>query len=931
MRYHIATGVYKKFSILSIALIFALTSVSGAALSVALSKIVNAAGTPSIIKVDSYYVKEKYKGVATDITVDGLTDVSNVEVSVNRSGGAAPITKTSKASVNTTLSTGTVAETTAPIIIQHGTYSEADSSSWNPAPAWASASTPVSVTVKITYAGGVLTETDDTISETKALLSEVIPSAPSISSPYFTIFNHAFGTGLTVSDFISDPNVNELKIELYKGATLLTSAKAKPSLFSTYLADGQHTLSNEFKIPGPQSDSTSWDYNNDFVWNVDTQPTSAKFTLTGANGTVTETVTGYNVSESSPSANYHNILAATPPAVTINAPTGIAGNSFTVNGTAQSVNKLNRVYVQLVHRETSTRYGGTTINLIPKGVSSDWSVDYDATKMNLPEGTYAAHVSVTDMLGGTSSSGWTANFKLDKTAPTFAIVSPANNSTVKGTQSISAIITDANDIKKLLMNVGDGHGNYTWEEGKASKITRTGNTFHIDIDTNTLPNGVNHVVLRATDGAGNTRWYNNNAATRAHSYKVDNAAPEVAILSPANESPHNGSVAIRGKVKDNEDNLRHYYIRIDRQTGPNTWSKIHDATTKTSASFNDKVLYTLPADAAEGRYRVQLSARDNVGGGSGTGNRSDDVYSYFVVDKTNPVASSIATDRTLYGGTFSIIQVTGAVNDENIASYRFTIDGTAVSSGWTATAGGNVAASLGLPSNSGSYTVLLEAQDKAGNIHSVATAITVDKEVDVISSLSNNDLLSGVETITANLGENGTIQLTFLDEDDEEVTVSGTATLSPDRISFRFNTTQLENGEYTLSILGTDELGNTVTRTIGFEVFNAPYTPNRTSGNATGALLATATDATPVNTNITLFNNNIPLGQGGFVAGAATTNQQRPLDEGQVKAASTNSSKEKEIVEAASSNFAWYWILLLIAVLVAAYYAYRNWKLSSEK
>ncbi len=937
MRYHSATEVYRKFSIISIAFIFAITSVTGTALSVAISGIASAAGAPSIVSVDSYYVKGTYKGVATDIKVDGLTDVSNVEVQVNRSGGATPITKTSKAPVNTTLSTGTVATTTAPIIIQHGTYSEAGSSSWNPASAWASASTPVSVTVTITYAGGAtLTKTDDTISENLALLSEVMPATPDIHSLRYTTVNGSY-KGIVIDQYVRNfSDATSYKATIHRADGSSVSRTGNVDVLNIINSGGNKSLTTPFNFAGNTDGSTYGAQSA--VWTPATKPVGVTIEIvTTSYGTIVLSTPPSQTLIEGASKLYENIIPNYPPATTLNVEglnNGLVGNTFTVSGDASAVYGLNRVYVQLVHRETSTRYGGTTINLLPNGTNAHWSQTYDATKLNLPEGTYAAHVSVIDKRGVSDSVGWTDNFKLDKTSPTFAIVTPMNNSTVNGTQRISATVTDANNIQKLLMNVGDGHGNYTWVAGKTSKITRVGDTFYIDIDTNTLPNGVNYVVLRATDGAGNTRYYNNNAATRAHSYKVDNAAPEVAIVSPANDSHHNGSVEIRGKVQDNEDNLRHYYVNIARQNSNNTWNTIYSKTTVTNQGFDNKALYTLPDSAAEGRYRVQLSARDSVGGGSDTGNRSNDIYTYFVVDKTSPTASSLATDRTLYGGTYNTIQATGTVNDENIASYRFSIDGTSISSGWTATASGNVAASLGIPSISGTYTIRLEAQDKAGNTQSTTTAIFVDIDaVLTISGINDGNTLSGFRTMTASLEEDGTVDnFTFKDEDGDIVTVNGTsATPNPGQRSFRFNTTQLVNGEYTVTITGRDALGNSADpRTITFEVFNTPLAPNANGPTSGAPITLTAAPPIPAGLAANQFNTNNPQVLGISIDQEAANNQSGTGNtNGKVKASSTKNN-EKELVESTSSNFAWYWIPVLIAMLVAIYYGYRNWKLNKE-
>lgn len=101
------------------------------------------------------------------------------------------------------------------------------------------------------------------------------------------------------------------------------------------------------------------------------------------------------------------------PTTTIVAPTGTVGSTFTVSGVAQDDEALNRVYVQLVNRDDNKRYGGNTVHLIGEGTDAEWSVDYDADADGLPDGVYAAHVTVVDMEGNTGSAGWTENFTVD--------------------------------------------------------------------------------------------------------------------------------------------------------------------------------------------------------------------------------------------------------------------------------------------------------------------------------------------------------------------------------------------------------------------------------------------------------------------------------------------------------------------------------------
>src|SRR5690606_33134949 len=75
----------------------------------------------------------------------------------------------------------------------------------------------------------------------------------------------------------------------------------------------------------------------------------------------------------------HYYFDAAAPVTTMVSPTGMVGVKFTVSGKATDNLSLNRVYVQLVHRQTSKRYGGTTIHL--SGTEQDWSKEFDAVAL----------------------------------------------------------------------------------------------------------------------------------------------------------------------------------------------------------------------------------------------------------------------------------------------------------------------------------------------------------------------------------------------------------------------------------------------------------------------------------------------------------------------------------------------------------------------
>jgi hypothetical protein len=191
-------------------------------------------------------------------------------------------------------------------------------------------------------------------------------------------------------------------------------------------------------------------------------------------------------------------LDTNAPTTTIAAPKDLVGNTFTVSGDAKDNLSLNRVYVQLVNRENGKRYGGTTIDLIGKGTDAPWSVNYDASKLNLPDGKYAAHVSVVDMAGNTGSAGWTDDFTVDTTAPIVKITAPSNGDVLQGTVTVSGTTDPDTDHYWLVALDTDG------KVVKGSPGTVSGAAIQgWHWDTTKVPDGTYTIRLEARDKAGN--------------------------------------------------------------------------------------------------------------------------------------------------------------------------------------------------------------------------------------------------------------------------------------------------------------------------------------------------------------------------------------------------------------------------------------------
>jgi len=230
------------------------------------------------VNLDTYFVKSIYKGIATDIKVDNLTDANGVKVEVSREIDGS-IVKTAKTGVLNALNTGSSATATAPIVIQSGSYNEAGSGSWNmPAGSpWTSATTPTSVTVTITRDGGpdlIATKTINPTMGTFATLAEIMPAMPANSGPtvnfmdptpsensyvrgtitphvtasddygmgsyYVRVWKNAFESG--VSNLVSNGCSSA------PGTALLGTAQdvTCPVLNTTTLTDGKYVLSAQF-------------------------------------------------------------------------------------------------------------------------------------------------------------------------------------------------------------------------------------------------------------------------------------------------------------------------------------------------------------------------------------------------------------------------------------------------------------------------------------------------------------------------------------------------------------------------------------------------------------------------------------------------------------------------------------------------------------
>ncbi|HMS93188.1 MAG TPA: Ig-like domain-containing protein [Candidatus Saccharibacteria bacterium] len=259
---------------------------------------------------------------------------------------------------------------------------------------------------------------------------------------------------------------------------------------------------------------------------------------------------------------------------------------------------------------SSTRNAAASYNVSINGgpITNVTTTNY--TFDGLTDGTYTISVqsvAASGLVGGTATQTFTVELP-DTTPPTFAITNPVNGSYVRGTQTINAQITDESDISKVLVNIAGN--SRSWTNGSSATISRTGDIFSTTIDTKTIADGPVHVVLRGTDGAGNTRYWNNNASNRQHVFYVDNTRPVVELVSPvgASYNPVNYEV----KATDNLA-LQTVTAHIYDAAGTTLVKNCSSTVTPDGADEYNLVCPVSSLGLSDGTYTIRYNAADKAG------------------------------------------------------------------------------------------------------------------------------------------------------------------------------------------------------------------------------------------------------------------------------------------------------------------------------
>jgi hypothetical protein len=964
MRYHVATGVYKKFSILSIAFVFALTSISGAALPFAFSKIAAAtsAATPSTNianKTKNWAHINEVSKTSDSVTLEFVAPRNFLSCFEYRADGNTS-QQTSPTSPNAEITDG-----------RYPSFCLNNSSRTETIPA------NTYVEVRMVFGGEKNERFDWTQFDTTPLPNT--SGVTFVNSPKYTRANNSADIAAqivtldttTETRFFIDGNT-AAPISGYDigGAGATTNWWR----LTTPLPAGEHIITAEIKIGGNwyPVNGTGTAYSLDTPW--------AEYLLPQTNQTfrpndkvvrikaddefnqfknmvvvVNSLSHTINRSQCDDKGSYIlcdlenlNLPEGTYTAKTTtytqanNRVDNLVSTTFNIDGTAPVVANLaienvvgNLVKSQVKAAATITDTDTESVNFYVTNPRADGACTGNGSKLAefrqttaSVDGKYRANLDVNGLDGEycvsavardharNNSAPKHQKILIDNTAPTTPIIQTPTAEQYFSTAPIQntwTASTDASGISKYQVEYvyDDGHtfiGGPT-RDVPGSQTSRTHNP------SSSEQGGVT-IRVRAIDNTGNESVWSN----PVH-YTYDATAPTV----PTNGLPHNTDIGINDFhfTWDNSTDKSPVTYEFQSSLNPAQTSNVLTAGLWKSGVLSSNTIHS--TGAPDGTWYWQVRAIDAAGNKSAW----SPIWN-VTLDSIGPTATiNLPAGGTLFGGNNNIVNITGTVTDPtNIQSYSITTSA-GYDSGQIATSEGPISHDWNISGivGEGSYTITLTVLDKAGNTHSDSRTITVDNQSPAITTNINEDqLLSGTHAVNAEIGEVGNVSLVVQDKDGNAM---GTANASSTTgsLNLNLNTRLFPNGIYKATFTGEDALGNQVYEIISFRVFNSA---SFISAGNTGiiATLASATIPTPAGLTATQFNTNNPQ-----VLGIATTGdnsgQSGTENSGKVKASATNKN-EKEIIESASSSFAWYWILLLIAFAVAMYYAYRNWKLQKE-
>lgn len=611
--------------------------------------------------------------------------------------------------------------------------------------------------------------------------------------------------------------------------------------------------------------------------------------------------------------------------------------NLTVEGTASDgMSGIDHVYVYVAHDPWAD--GGYEVNRqAAKFDDSTGKFTFDVS--NLPEGTFVVKAVAYDKAGNLHFAN-AVHIMVDKTRPSVAFVNPVNFSKPFATGPVIAMsVSDENGsgVSVTALHV------YRSDDNSAT-IAWCNNA--LTCDTSKLPDGNYYVRAGATDKAGN------NQTIRAE-FTVDGTRPSARITSPSDNSYNTtGNLTIRGVATDNETYVDHVNIYVSRVTAPDANGKTFGGyvVDNQPATYNPstKVFSFDRAGLMDGTYIVKAVAFDAAGNyhfASGAARITVDTTAptNFMVTAPSPDSRINGTVYTAAGtvdGAQTVqLCVTPAAGGQVVplASCAQPVAVADATSGtW----------SLSIPTDhlldGHTYHLTFTASDAAGNTATISRDVTFDNTAPTVSNVTvaPSQLTTKTPvTVKGLLSDFADLTSLELYVTGENGTASRAYNITPyvDPISGAWSFTlpdALPQGSYVVGVRASDGVNTSDTATMASMVafMVAPYVAPVVTTPGQGATSPNTPGMTPSGTRPSVVSTGfgvVPAAQSfaagssrddTAVLGASTTKDAAQADNGSVKGADTSAAPSQKPT-AKLLGLAWYWWLLLLAVVAAVAYA----------
>lgn len=189
---------------------------------------------------------------------------------------------------------------------------------------------------------------------------------------------------------------------------------------------------------------------------------------------------------------------------------------------------------------------GDTDNPVRATGAEFWSYYLDTT--SLTEGVHTIEAFGTD-INGLDGKTVKLSWNLNRNNPETVVNNPGVGDLVSGKVNLQGYVKDGNGIKSLEYSLDGGvhYAPVSLKQVKLSEPDADGTMVHysysLPIDTKKFPDGPGICWFKGTDNAGTIGYF-------AFLYFIDNTAPDIKIISPAEKEVQNGVFSVSGYAKD---------------------------------------------------------------------------------------------------------------------------------------------------------------------------------------------------------------------------------------------------------------------------------------------------------------------------------------------------------------------------------------------